>query len=173
MLINYTKKHVPNCSLTLKSPKRTIILGNGPGSVIRVKNEKTLYKLLLRPDFCFGDQYVKGNWELEDSNDSLLYVFRFLFSLSRRLTWLNSLKRRLPVLSNSIDRSRVNVRHYNSDPELFKLMLDPNMFYTCGYFPHVGMTLEEGQLAKAQHIAKKLRIQPGMNVLDIGSGWGH
>ncbi|MEZ5877996.1 MAG: cyclopropane-fatty-acyl-phospholipid synthase family protein [Tepidamorphaceae bacterium] len=52
------------------------------------------------------------------------------------------------------------------------MWLDKEMNYSCAYFPRKGMTLEEAQLAKMRHIAAKLNIEPGMKVLEIGSGWG-
>jgi cyclopropane-fatty-acyl-phospholipid synthase len=51
-------------------------------------------------------------------------------------------------------------------------MLDKDLYYSCGYFPRYGMTLEDAQREKSFHIAKKLLLEPGMNVVDIGSGWG-
>jgi cyclopropane-fatty-acyl-phospholipid synthase len=46
------------------------------------------------------------------------------------------------------------------------------MQYSCAYFENPQMSLEEAQLAKKRHLAAKLHIQPGQNVLDIGCGWG-
>ena len=46
------------------------------------------------------------------------------------------------------------------------------MQYSCAYFPRPGMSLEEAQAAKKTHLASKLKLRPGLRVLDIGCGWG-
>jgi cyclopropane-fatty-acyl-phospholipid synthase len=63
--------------------------------------------------------------------------------------------------------------HYDRSNEFFKLWLDPSMTYSCAYFEErPGMTLEEAQFAKRKLALDKLGLQPGMTLLDIGSGWG-
>ena len=62
---------------------------------------------------------------------------------------------------------------YDISNEFFELFLGPTMGYTCAYFPHEGMTLDEGQNAKFDLALGKLGLQPGMTLLDIGCGWGH
>ncbi|HEY4191684.1 MAG TPA: cyclopropane-fatty-acyl-phospholipid synthase family protein [Mesorhizobium sp.] len=74
---------------------------------------------------------------------------------------------------NTERRSKRNVeRHYDLSGELYKLFLDEDMQYSCAYFERPDMTLEEAQLAKKRHLAAKLSIKPGQNILDIGCGWG-
>ncbi len=74
---------------------------------------------------------------------------------------------------NTHARSKRNVqRHYDLSGELYKLFLDEDMQYSCAYFERPDATLEEAQLAKKRHIAAKLKLKPGHNVLDIGCGWG-
>jgi cyclopropane-fatty-acyl-phospholipid synthase len=62
--------------------------------------------------------------------------------------------------------------HYDLSGALYDLFLDADKQYSCAYFRDPGMTLEEAQAAKKALIAAKLRLEPGMRVLDIGSGWG-
>jgi cyclopropane-fatty-acyl-phospholipid synthase len=62
--------------------------------------------------------------------------------------------------------------HYDLGNDLFELMLDPTMTYSCAYWERPGMTLEEAQRAKLRHIAGKLVLGPGDHVLEIGCGWG-
>jgi cyclopropane-fatty-acyl-phospholipid synthase len=62
--------------------------------------------------------------------------------------------------------------HYDLDEELFRAFLDRGMHYSCAYFRDADMSLESAQLAKCNHIARKLMLAPGQRVLDIGCGWG-
>ncbi|WP_347304257.1 cyclopropane-fatty-acyl-phospholipid synthase family protein [Croceibacterium sp. TMG7-5b_MA50] len=86
-------------------------------------------------------------------------------------------RRRVGHLLEGFNRpgsSRRNVaHHYDIGNPLYRLMLDAaHMQYSCAYWPRPGMTLEQAQEAKLAHIAAKLAIEPGMDVLDIGCGWG-
>ena len=62
--------------------------------------------------------------------------------------------------------------HYDVGDDFYRLFLDPHMQYTCAYFPEGVETLEDAQLAKMDMICRKLRLQPGETLLDIGCGWG-
>jgi cyclopropane-fatty-acyl-phospholipid synthase len=62
--------------------------------------------------------------------------------------------------------------HYDLSDDFFRLFLDPTQTYSCAYFEHGGMTLEEAQLAKIDLSLGKLGLQPGMTLLDVGCGWG-
>lgn len=70
--------------------------------------------------------------------------------------------------------SKSNVsHHYDIGNELYRMFLDSeHMQYSCAYWPEEDMTLGEAQTAKLAHIAAKLSIEPGQEVLDIGCGWG-
>lgn len=62
--------------------------------------------------------------------------------------------------------------HYDLSNEFYALFLDPEMVYTCAYFPNGNDTIAEAQQAKLDMICRKLRLQPGDRMLDIGCGWG-
>jgi cyclopropane-fatty-acyl-phospholipid synthase len=74
---------------------------------------------------------------------------------------------------NHPKRSRHNVaHHYDLKDELYELFLDDDKQYSCAYFTDPRNSLEQAQADKKAHIAAKLALEPGMRVLDIGSGWG-
>ena len=74
---------------------------------------------------------------------------------------------------NAARSSKHNVaHHYDLGNDFYRLFLDRQMQYSCAYWPREGMTLDEAQEAKLAHIAAKLRLEPGLKVLDIGCGWG-
>lgn len=62
--------------------------------------------------------------------------------------------------------------HYDVGNDFYQLWLDTKMVYTCGYFRTPSDDLETAQLAKLDHICRKLRLEPGMRFLDVGCGWG-
>jgi cyclopropane-fatty-acyl-phospholipid synthase len=71
------------------------------------------------------------------------------------------------------DRDRVAVQHhYDTGNAFYKLWLDPQMVYSCAYFEHPQMSLEEAQAAKLDRICRKLKLSSGETLLDIGCGWG-
>src|SRR5262249_57971132 len=90
----------------------------------------------------------------------------------RGLNKLRSLTRRV-LYRNGMDRAKRNaVHHYNIDYRIYRLFLDSDLQYSCAYFENEDMSLDEAQLAKKRHIAAKLLLEPGLKVLDTGSGWG-
>jgi cyclopropane-fatty-acyl-phospholipid synthase len=71
------------------------------------------------------------------------------------------------------ERSQRNVaHHYDVGNDLYRLFLDADLQYSCGYFRDPSNSLERAQLDKKTHLASKMRLAPGMKVLDIGCGWG-
>jgi cyclopropane-fatty-acyl-phospholipid synthase len=62
--------------------------------------------------------------------------------------------------------------HYDVGNDFYALWLDSRMMYTCAYFRNANDDLETAQLAKLEHICRKLRLAPGQRLLDIGCGWG-
>ena len=69
--------------------------------------------------------------------------------------------------------SRDNIRHhYDLGNAFYQLWLDRQLSYTCAYFPSPEITLEEAQIAKMDHVCRKLRLQPGEKVVEAGCGWG-
>jgi cyclopropane-fatty-acyl-phospholipid synthase len=62
--------------------------------------------------------------------------------------------------------------HYDVSNRFYELVLGPSMTYTCAVFPTEDATLEEAQYAKYDLVARKLDLQPGQRLLDVGCGWG-
>jgi cyclopropane-fatty-acyl-phospholipid synthase len=75
--------------------------------------------------------------------------------------------------ANGTSDSRNNIRHhYDLGNAFYRLWLDRQLSYTCAYFPSPEITLEEAQIAKMDHVCRKLRLQPGEKVVEAGCGWG-
>jgi len=67
---------------------------------------------------------------------------------------------------------RVMDVHYNLGNDLYEKMLGPTMNYTCAYFSEGIKTLEDAEIAKMDLVARKLKLKPGMKVLELGCGFG-
>lgn len=82
-------------------------------------------------------------------------------------------RERLRVLLRRTSSNRVNIaHHYDVSDKFYRLWLDERMVYSCAYFRTDGDTLDAAQLAKLDHICRKLRLAQGERLLDIGCGWG-
>jgi cyclopropane-fatty-acyl-phospholipid synthase len=74
---------------------------------------------------------------------------------------------------HSIERDRQAIsHHYDISNDFYRLFLDRRMVYSCAYFETPEYDLDTAQERKLDHICRKLRLQPGQRLLDIGCGWG-
>jgi cyclopropane-fatty-acyl-phospholipid synthase len=75
--------------------------------------------------------------------------------------------------ANSLNGSRHNIHHhYDIGNDFYRLWLDDQMQYTCAYFPTPDASLEQAQIAKMDHVCRKLWLKPGDTVVEAGCGWG-
>lgn len=149
--------------------------GSGdPTAQWQIHDPAALKKIASDPEFMLGQTYMDGAWSTPDMLALLEVLMRNFpeeqVSGFRRLM-LNLMK---PLQEwNRISASRRNVaHHYDIDEALFRRFLDTDMQYSCAYWPSDGITLEQAQYAKKEHVRRKLRLRPGQHVLDIGCGWG-
>lgn len=69
------------------------------------------------------------------------------------------------------DRSAIT-HHYDVGNDFYRLVLGPSLTYSCAYFPEPTTTLEQAQALKCELVCRKLGLEPGMRLLDVGCGWG-
>jgi cyclopropane-fatty-acyl-phospholipid synthase len=152
---------------------------SGPPIVARIADKWTEWEIALHPTLTLGEAYMDGRLTIEQGT---IYDFvELLAANAENTTWprwlaavdrLRFLTRRLGHV-NPRSRARRNVEHhYDLEGSLYDLFLDQDRQYSCAYFEHDAMSLDEAQLAKKRHLAAKLKLEDGMTVLDIGSGWG-
>jgi cyclopropane-fatty-acyl-phospholipid synthase len=153
----------------------------GPEAAIAITDARTLRRLAWNPELALGEAYMDGGlqplgcsiYEVLDlllTNRAAAGSHHELLVLHEALGWLG---RRLAQFNPS-GRARRNVaHHYDLSGRLYALFLDRDRQYSCAYFPTGAESLEEAQAAKKRHLAAKLCLtRPGLEVLDIGSGWG-
>jgi cyclopropane-fatty-acyl-phospholipid synthase len=153
--------------------------GRGPSVTIRLHDRRLHWRLPLNPRLAVGEAYTDGTLTVEGGT---IYDFLDLMGLNlgnRRINAWECWITRAAMLwrgvqqANPLGKAQQHVaHHYDLSGELYELVLDSDLQYSCAYFPTLGVSLEEAQEAKMRHIAAKLCLEPGHKVLDIGSGWG-
>ncbi len=153
--------------------------GSAPPVTVRLHERYLPRKLLFNPDLVLGEAYMDRTLTIDHDNIYGL-IELLLTNLAEQpdvwhYRWLGRLRRlcRTLVQFNPAERSRRNVaHHYDLSGQLYDLFLDADRQYSCGYFRHPDDSLEAAQENKKIHIARKLLLEPGQRVLDIGCGWG-
>ncbi|MDE8345225.1 MAG: cyclopropane-fatty-acyl-phospholipid synthase [Acidocella sp.] len=153
--------------------------GNGKPIGVRLRDTATLRRLVINPGLAIGEAYMDGG--LTPVGATIHEVLVLLMDNVRGhhvpvLAWNARLRRWLrPLLqANNALRARRNVaHHYDLNGALYALFLDRDRQYSCAYFQRGDESLEDAQAAKKHHIAAKLKLDsPGLELLDIGCGWG-
>ncbi len=141
---------------------------------LRVFNDSFYSSVMKSGSLGLGETYMQGLWTAE----KLDLFFERLFSsdIESKIKsfwparWL-FLKSKLFNRQSNRRAFTVGRKHYDIDNQLYELMLDSNMVYSCGYWDQA-QTLDQAQGKKLDLICRKLRLKPGMKLLDIGCGWG-
>lgn len=135
----------------------------------------TLWRFLTHPAYACGEDYTNGRIEI---HGGLVPFAEAVLAARVRINHTPSLRRFLlerlgPRRINTVRNAKRKIqRHYDIGNGFYKLWLDETLQYTCAYFPDPTMELEAAQRAKMDHIARKLDLQPGERVLEVGCGWG-
>lgn len=147
--------------------------GNQPWD-IHIQHPDFFSRVLHQGTLGLGESYMEGWWECEHIDEMAHRLLRHGLG-ERAHTPSERLMYRLQSgFFNLQSKARayiVGEAHYDLGNDLFERMLDPSMCYSCGYWKDAS-NLHEAQIAKLDLTARKLKIEPGMKVLDIGCGWG-
>lgn len=111
-----------------------------------------------------GDLEIEGN--LYNALD------HFLGQMGKFSTDEGALKKLIHTSLSKKNQEKEVTSHYDIGNDFYKLWLDSTMSYSCAYFAHENDTLYEAQVNKVDYILKKLHLEKGMSLLDIGCGWG-
>ena len=178
----FLERTIRNGTLEVVDPAGNVHrFGDGSPATSRVRFMTPAVEraILLHPQMKLGEAFMDGSFVVEDGS-----IYEFLALVlsnddNPRPNWIAAALPRLRYLARRL--SRVNTKrralanasqHYDIDHRLYSLFLDEDLQYSCAYFETPSMGLDEAQTRKKHHLAAKLLLEPGMSVLDIGSGYG-
>ena len=149
--------------------------GSGPVVRLDVLDDRLFSRVATHGSVGLGEAYQAGWWRADD-------LVRFLELLLEnaergrerhpRLTRLLQVRPRANRRQGLLAARRNIAAHYDLGNDLFALMLDPTMTYSCALFASPGDSLEDAQRRKLRRVCEKLGLRPGHRVLEIGCGWG-
>lgn len=165
----------PRISVRLWDGNEFPVTRERPVACLEFLSRRAVLQLLYSPGLGFGECYSQGLIEVH--GDFLAFineVTRAITLKGSRRYFLPRLKSTLHALRrNSPSRSKHNAHHhYDLNKDFYQLWLDDRMVYTCAYYDTPSATLAEAQVAKLDHVCRKLDLQPGQNVVEAGCGWG-
>jgi len=165
----------PPVEFRLWNGERVAPAAGAPVASVAIADRATLFALLRDPQLRFGDGYTTGQLRIEgDLVQLMLAIYRSGtvagdggFVSGRLAGWMHRPRR------NSFSGSRDNIHHhYDLGNDFYRLWLGETMAYTCAYYPTAAATLDEAQVAKMDHVCRKLRLRAGETVVEAGCGWG-
>ncbi|MFO1093081.1 MAG: cyclopropane-fatty-acyl-phospholipid synthase family protein [Planctomycetaceae bacterium] len=163
--------HEPPIGIALWDGTEVRSTHSEPRYTLRIHDRATLWRIAREPQFGFGEAYADGRVSVVGD------FAGFLRTVVAATAPLSPAGRRKPGWWRrskcTLHSSKENIhRHYDIGNEFYKLWLDDRMLYTCAYYREPEMTLEQAQIAKMDHVCRKLRLQPGETVIEAGCGWG-
>ncbi len=147
---------------------------NGPSRTdLHVHDDRLYSRALAHGSLGFGEAYMDGWWDTDDLDGLLFKIVDA--RLDQRFggiedAWL-FVKARLLNLQRGRRAYVIGERHYDLGNDLFEAMLGQRLVYSCGYWKDAA-NLDSAQDAKLDLVSRKLGLQPGMRILDVGCGWG-
>jgi len=157
---------------------QSILRGSGHPAFTFMLKDARQFEWLLRSDlYSAALAFIRGDFDI---HGDLVAAIQFksekthrgmrdlLASISARVA-----PRRIETWFQTASRAARNIRfHYDRSNDFYQAFLDSRMVYSCAYFKDPTRTLDEAQLAKLDHICRKLDLRPNERFLDIGCGWG-
>lgn len=166
-------RYFKNLVEQLINPAGITIDGGNPWDV-QVHDDRLYQRIINEGSLGLGEAYMEGWWDCCALDQ---FFYRILSAdTDKKLTknlallWALLMARLFNQQTHSKARE-VGLKHYDAGNTMFELMLDKYMMYSCGYWNNAS-TLDEAQEKKLDLICRKLQLESGQQVLDIGCGWG-
>ena len=180
-LFLHTLSNVHSGFLEIVCPDATYAFGEA-GAKLRamavIHDERFFVRALSGADIGIGESYMDGDWTTPDLVALVRLAVRNLRTIDSSNRFASALRGFVSRIqhtlrANSVSGSRKNIHaHYDLGNDFYRLFLKEQMIYSSAYFEYEGESLEMAQTRKLDLVCKKLRIQPGDRVLEIGCGWG-
>lgn len=148
------------------------INGNRPWD-IQVHQTEFFHRVMTDTSLGFGESYMEGWWDCERLDELVYRILhaRLHESIQSWSDFLILLKAKLLNLQHIRRAFQIAHHHYDIGNNLYRAMLDKRMIYSCAYWKDA-TDLDAAQEAKLDLVCRKIGLEPGMRVLDIGCGWG-
>ena len=153
----------------------TSLPGSDESIQVVIRDRSALYQIAIDPDLKFGEMYSEGRVDIVgDLVKGLEQFYRSYHDEDKNAISLwRSLYRGSQGQRNTIGKAKHNIHHhYDVGNDFYRLWLEKEMQYTCAYYPAPDTTLGQAQVAKLDHVCRKLNLQPGQTVAEAGCGWG-
>jgi cyclopropane-fatty-acyl-phospholipid synthase len=144
-------------------------LGPSPRVTLVVKDPSLVTQLVHPSLDALGAAYVEGRVDLEGPIEDVIEVGD---ALSTALLGDEPAAVEQYAAHDKHSDAEAISYHYDLSNEFYRLWLDRDMVYSCAYFETGQEDLDQAQQAKLRHLCRKLRLQPGDRLLDVGCGWG-
>ena len=141
---------------------------------IQVRDDRFYDRVLREVELGLGEAYMDGWWDCRAIDQFTARVLRARLDQKIRGSWKiiwHILRSRLFNLQSRSRAFEVGEEHYDLGNDLYRAMLDKRLNYTCGYWREAD-NLDQAQEAKLDLVCRKIGLEPGMKVLDIGCGVG-
>lgn len=181
---DFSRRIVHSIMQRVGNPRISVRLWNGdefrvtdarPVACMEIRQRRAVLELMRSPSVGFGECFSQGLIEIH--GDLLAFINEVTAAITRKRNGRYYGPRVRSMLyalhSNSPARSWHNVHyHYDLGNSFYKLWLDERMVYTCAYYDSPAATLAQAQVAKLEHVCRKLKLRPGQKVIEAGCGWG-
>jgi cyclopropane-fatty-acyl-phospholipid synthase len=147
-------------------------------ATIRIEDPRAYRRMVLGGGLGAADAWIRGWWTADDLTTLLRIFVRNLATTDDIESGGARIARAAERVAHTLRRntragSRRNIHaHYDLGNDLFELFLDPTMTYSCGIFEAPDDTMEQASVRKLDRVCRKLGLEPGQRVLEIGTGWG-
>lgn len=165
----------PRMEFELWTGERIRTAREPPLGRLRICDARTLRDICVRGEVGMGDAYADGRLEVDGDLASILEdVYRHSpRGADDKGRPAPAFRRPRRAHRNTLAGSRDNIHHhYDIGNAFYSLWLGETMSYTCAYYPTPDATLDAAQVAKMDHVCRKLRLQPSEFVVEAGFGWG-
>ncbi len=171
MLVSFLKKFDDSPFLVKVNGKECQIGKGEPVFMVKFHKTIPLTDMVTSTSLALGEAYMDGDLEIE--GDLYHALDHFLGQMGKFSTDETALKKLIHTSVSKKNQKKEVSSHYDIGNDFYKLWLDETMSYSCGYFKKEDDTLYQAQVNKVDYILKKLHLKEGMELLDIGCGWGY